>query len=131
MKICGFFLLLFISFNAFSENLADKIRTQNSEQLDRIAKQIADNVASELPIRVNKNAVVTSIVYVKNSKTFMYFYELVDSENLLLMKKDSVAWACSDPIMSAFMDKGIRYKYVYANQEKKQIGSYYVTNQDC
>jgi len=131
MKIISFLLLSSISINAVSATIAEKIRTQNPEQLDQIAKQVAGSIAAELPIRINKDSTITSVMYMKNTKTFMYFYAVINIENPISFKKDAVAWACTDPIMSAFMDKGIRYKYIYANHEGKQMGSYYVTMNDC
>ena len=107
MKIISVISLLLLSFIAVSANISDKIRSQNSEQLDLIAKQIAEVVAKELPIKPNKYSTITSIVYAKSTKTFMYFYEVVNIENPLLIKKEAVSWACSDSIMSAFMEKGI------------------------
>ena len=66
MKIISFLLLSSISINAVSATLAEKIRTQNPEQLDQIAKQAADSIAAELPMRINKDSTITSVM--KNTK---------------------------------------------------------------
>lgn len=84
-------------------DLADRIMNYSESKLLSMGTEMAEAVAANAPVRVDSATVMVGAIFVRQTKTFIYKYDIGQTLDLGSVKSYAVRSACGDPVRKAFM----------------------------
>ena len=94
----------------------EAIYNATSKHVDEVMKASAELAASNMPMRIDEVTILTSAVYLKQTKNFIYYGKITvdltknQQHNFSYQAQDSF---CKSPINRAWTQKEVIYRYIY------------------
>ena len=139
--IFGLIVLAFASVigEMVGETVSDSIfgNAQQPELTDKMVAQIASEINSLLPMKVDSGTRLNNVSGTR--KRFTYYYTLlnyassdIDSEIFVKEMRDNLKNSvCSNPNIETFLENGVSIRYMYSGNNSSYIADITVEPSEC
>jgi exonuclease V gamma subunit len=111
--------------------MIERIASAPMSHVRNTADVLARGLAKDAPKQIDRYTVLQSTSYVRQSDTFIYFYQTSAQLDHSTHKQQLVNGVCSDGILHALMKRGITFQYRYSDPNGSHLLTENVVAADC
>lgn len=122
-------LILLLAYRFSAAGLVEDIANVSDAQIIMAGKKSAEAIAQTAPAQIDRTTILLGGIFYSGTKTIIYKYEStipLDPKKMYSYIKKSM---CTDPIKTAFMKRGMRYRHDYLTPVGLQTTT--IGLQDC
>lgn len=99
---------------------ANSVMNYSESKLLSVGADMAEAVSANSPRRIDNVTVLLGAIFVRQTKTFIYKYDVSQPIDLALGRGFTVRQACGDPMRKAYMYRGFVFRHSYITPSGQQ-----------
>lgn len=123
-------VILFVT-PSFGASLSDEILNAPASEVLHIASQVAEAMATETPMQIDKTTKLIGAQFLKSNKTFYYQYQTTISLNSKAMRPYVINKTCSDDIRRSFLKRGVTIRHQYEMPSGEVVLTISINHNSC